>query len=121
MLQLFCWIGCSAVHVTVFQFRLWLVAETFRLRFPVPLLLLLSAGKDSWAAGVPPTHAQRYCRSTVLTACTEHTGLPEGISAHRQKTNILTNIISININTTSNLSFLSTKLQTNLANCSLQS
>lgn len=41
------------MHVTVFPLRLS-EAVTVRLKFPTPLLVLLSAGKDRWACGVPP-------------------------------------------------------------------
>lgn len=55
MLQVFCSIGCSAKQVIVMSRRL---AEevTVRLKVTAPLLILLSAGKDNWASGVPPAH-----------------------------------------------------------------
>lgn len=48
ILHLFCSIGWSAMHVTVFPLRLS-AAVTVRLKFPAPLLVLLNAGKESWA------------------------------------------------------------------------
>lgn len=83
ILHLFCSVGWSAMHVTVFPLRLS-EAATVRLKFPAPLLLLLSAGKDSWAGGVPPDHKQRYCRLTLFTDCTEHAGLADGLSVQRE-------------------------------------
>lgn len=71
------------MHVTVFLLRLS-EAVTVRLKFPAPLLVLLSTGKESWACGVPPGHQQWYCRSTLVTDCTEHIGLPGGLSVQRE-------------------------------------
>lgn len=70
------------MHVTVSPLRLF-DAVTVRLKFPAPLLVLLRAGKESWACGVPPDHQQWYCRSTLFTDCTVHTGLPGGRSVQR--------------------------------------
>lgn len=82
ILHLFCSTGCSAMHWIVFPFRLS-DALTVKLKFPAPLLELLSSGKDSWACGVPPTHPQWYCRLMAFTDCTEHSGLPTGRSVPR--------------------------------------
>lgn len=72
------------MHVTVFPLRLF-EAVTARLKVPAPLLVLLSAGKESWACGLPPDHKQWYCRVTLFSACTEHLGLPDGISVPKRK------------------------------------
>lgn len=71
------------MQVTVFPSRL---AEAFTvgLKYPEPLLVLLSAGKESWAFGVPPSHRQWYCSSASFSACKEHTGRPEGLSVQQQ-------------------------------------
>lgn len=52
-----------------------------RLKSPAPLVVLVKAGKDSRASGVPPGHLQWNCRSTFpFTALTEHSGLAVGLS-----------------------------------------
>lgn len=70
------------MHVTVFPSRSG-EAVKVKLRFPAPLVLL-SAGKESWACGAPPTHRQWYCRSTLFTDCREHVGTPGGFSVQRE-------------------------------------
>lgn len=74
--------GWSAMQVTGFPSRVF-TAVTFRLKIAAPLLELLKTGKESCAWGLPANHWQWYCNSVLFTDCTEHTGVPNGLSVEK--------------------------------------